>query len=393
MRIERERSGKFSIRTVLAGQYFIYFGVLGIFLPYFNLYCYHLSFSGLQIGVLSSIQTFATVVFPLLWAVLADRYQSRRLIYVFCNLVSTAIWALLLWTTAFWPMFFIMLFYGVFHAPIISFLEAFTMDLMGGEKRQYGRIRVWGSINFIFAVVVFGRLIDAFSVNIIVGLILAGSILRAAFSLAVPAVSIERRISFSAGARELLRPRLLVFLITSLMMLLSHGTYYGFFSIHLETLGFGSTFIGLAWGLASTAEILVMVKSDTIFKRFSLETVLLFSFAVATFRWVLLFFVQAPGMLLLSQLLHAFTYGSFHIAGILYIDRLIPLEAKTFGQAANNAMTYGLGIAGGFLLNGYFFESLGAPVLFLVSGLIAAAGGLILGGSLAVHRLGSASSR
>ena len=38
------------LKFIIRSQYFIYFGVLGIFLPYFNLYCYHLGFSGLQIG-------------------------------------------------------------------------------------------------------------------------------------------------------------------------------------------------------------------------------------------------------------------------------------------------------------------------------------------------------
>jgi len=32
------------VKFVLGSQYFLYFGVMGIFLPYFNLYCYHLDF-------------------------------------------------------------------------------------------------------------------------------------------------------------------------------------------------------------------------------------------------------------------------------------------------------------------------------------------------------------
>ena len=71
-------------------------------------------------------------------------------------------------------------------------------------------------------------------------------------------------------------------------MLVSHGAYYGFFSIHLENLGYGSTFIGIAWALASTAEILVMIKSDKIFDRFSLENVLFKSrrFLAQTNPWL-----------------------------------------------------------------------------------------------------------
>jgi PPP family 3-phenylpropionic acid transporter len=76
-----------------------------------------------------------------------------------------------------------------------------------------------------------------------------------------------------------------------------------------------------------------------------------------------------------TQLLHALTYGAFHMASILYIDTRMPAEAKTLGQALNNAVTYGLGLMVGFFLNGYLFEMLGARPLFLVSAGIAAAGG------------------
>jgi len=151
-------------------------------------------------------------------------------------------------------------------------------------------------------------------------------------------------------------------------MLVSHGAYYGFFSIHLEGLGFGNTFIGFAWALASISEILVMIKSDLIFKRFSIGKVLAFSFAVATVRWFLLAFAETRFAILLLQLLHAATYGSFHIASVLYIDRLMPGKAKTFGQAVNNSVTYGLGISVGFLVTGYFFEKVGSPGLFVISG-------------------------
>ena len=150
-----------------------------------------------------------------------------------------------------------------------------------------------------------------------------------------------------------------------------------FFSIHLEKLGFGSTFIGITWALASTAEILVMIKSDKIFSRFSLEKVLFFSFLVAAARWLILFLTDSAAVILLSQILHAVTYGAFHMASILYIDRLAPDQAKTLGQAVNNALTYGLGLMVGFFINGYVYEITGSHTLFLMSALIALSGGML----------------
>ncbi len=369
---------KRSFKFIISSQYFIYFGVLGIFLPYFNLYCYKLGFSGLQIGILAGLRSVAMVIFPLIWGILADRLSMRRPIYILCNFVSTAVWVLFLFTVEFWPMLIITGFYGMFYAPIISFLEAVTMDVLGTAKKSYGRIRAWGSISFIVMVMVLGKIIDLYSLDIILVLILAGSLMLAAISLGIPAIQAPKRNLFTPGAGSLLEKRVIVFLCCAFLMLVSHGAYYGFFSIHLANMGFGSTFIGISWALASTAEILVMIKSERIFGRFSLENVLFFSFMVAAVRWMILFVAQAAILILLSQILHAVTYGTFHMASILYIDRLAPEKAKTLGQAVNNALTYGLGLMVGFFVNGYVYEITGSFTLFLMSSLIALAGGLLL---------------
>ena len=370
------RNRREAFKLVIGSQYFLYFGVLGIFLPFFNLYCYHLGFSGLRIGILSAVRSVVMVLFPLIWGALADRVNARRPIYILCNFSSALIWMLYLFTVDFWPMLVITVFYGIFYAPIISFLEAFTMDLLGREKKSYGRIRAWGSISFIITVLMLGKIIDLYSVEIIVVLILAGSLMLSSISTRIPDIQIAKKNRLTPEAKSLAQRRVLVFLFCAFLMLVSHGAYYGFFSIHLENLGYGTTFIGLAWALASTAEILVMIRSDQIFNRFSLEAVLIFSFMVAALRWFILFFAQSVPAILLSQGLHALTYGTFHMASILYIDRLAPDKAKTLGQAVNNAVTYGLGLMVGFFINGYLFEITGSFALFIISSLIALSGGL-----------------
>jgi len=377
-----------SFKIVIGSQYFLYFGVLGIFLPFFNLYCYHLGFSGLRIGVLSAVRSVALIVFPLIWGALADRLDARRPIYILCNFCSAIIWMLYLFTIDFWPMLAITIFYGMFFAPIISFLEAFTMDLLGREKKSYGRIRAWGSISFIAVVLVLGRVIDLYSVEIIVVLILAGSLILSIISTRIPAFQNVKKKRLSGEAKSLLQRRVLVFLFCAFLMLVSHSAYYGFFSIHLENLGYGNTFIGLAWALASTAEILVMIRSDRIFSRFSIESVLIFSFMTAALRWLILFSARSAAAILLSQILHAVTYGAFHIGSILYIDRLAPEKAKTLGQAVNNAVSYGLGLMVGFFFNGYLYEITGSFTLFIISCQIALFGGLFFWGFCFIDRKG-----
>lgn len=365
------------VRHSLRIQYFFYFSVLGIFLPYFNLYCYHLDFSGFQIGILSAVRTVATVVFPIFWGIAADRFKIRKHIYLTCSLLSTVIWAFFLFTTDFRLMLVISIVYGIFYAPIIAFLEAITIELLGHEKEKYGSIRVWGSAGFILVTIGIGRLTDIYTIRIILYLILAGSLMQALTALTIPATGISET-SFTGSRKSFLTFKFFIFLTCAFLMLLSHGTYYGFFSIHLENLGFGKTFIGIAWALATISEIPVMLISNKIFKRISFEKVLVFSFFFAAARWLILSSADSAVVILASQVMHAVTYGAFHIASILYIDMLVPAEAKTFGQGINNAVSYGLGITAGFLISGYFFDIVGSSGLFALSSIAAIVGGVLM---------------
>ncbi len=373
-------------KTILAGQYFFYFGVMGVFLPYFNLYCDYLGFSGTQIGNLSAARQVAMIIFPLIWGVLADRYNARRPIFIFCSFLSAAVWAGLLITHNFWWMFLIVTIYGIFYAPLIPFLEAFAMDVLKGRKKTYGRMRLWGSIAFITMVLGLGWFIERFSIEIIIGVVLGGSILQAVIALGIPSTGPVNTVPFGQGVRHIFHPRFVVFMIWAFLMLLSHGAYYGFFSIHLKNLGFGTGFISGCWTLQSMSEISVMMFSGRIFKKFSLKNVLIFSFLIAVVRWGALFLFNGAGAILASQLTHAVTYGAFHMASILYVDRLIPKEVKTLGQGINNALTYGLGLMVGFYISGILYEVFGTAPLFGVSAAIALLGGVIFAGSESLQK-------
>jgi PPP family 3-phenylpropionic acid transporter len=138
--------------------------------------------------------------------------------------------------------------------------------------------------------------------------------------------------------------------------------------------------------VASAAEVVVMINSPRLFARFSFKRVLTVSFMAATIRWGILYASQSAVVILASQVLHAITYGAFHMAGILYMDQLAPTSEKTLGQALNNAMTYGLGLTVGFFISGALYEAGNSAPLFLFSAGTAAAGGLLFSG---FHRFSS----
>ena len=373
-------------RHVVAAHYFIYFGVMGLYLPFFNLYCFQIGFSGWQIGTLSATRSMVLIVFSIAWSLLADRNQARRPIYILCNVAGAMLWALFLVSTDFYWILACTVIYGIFFAPIIAFLEAFAMEFLGGEKKRYGGMRAWGSLAFILVVLVLGRVLDSYEVSIILWLILAGSWIQALVALGFPKVVSHGRSSMGRSWRSLAKPQLVIFWICAFLMLLSHGAYYAFFSIHLTQLGFGGGFIGLCWALASAAEILVMLNSERLFKRFSYEAVLMASLFAAALRWTGLWAAESAWVLLVLQLTHFITYGAFHMASILYTDHWAAVESKTLAQAVNNAVTYGFGLMAGFFFSGLIYQRMGAGAMFALSALFALAGGVIFSGFIWIAR-------
>ena len=317
-------------KTAIRIQYFFYFGVMGVFLPYFNLYCLKIGFNGFQIGSLSAVRSIVLIVCSIFWSILADRRGIRRPIYILCSFVSSGLWALFLLTTDFYWMLAITIAYGAFYAPLISFLEAFAMDVLDQTKSRYGQTRAWGSVAFIAVVLILGKIIDRYTVSIIIGLVLALSFAQAFAAITIPRTAHRRHAQSKGAATRLFSMDTVIFLICAFLMLVSHGAYYGFFSIHLAQMGHDGSFIGACWALASMAEVVLMINSARLFARFSFKRVLVFSLFVATLRWSLLSVAQSATTIMVSQLLHAITYGAFHMAGILYMDKLAPPDAVSY---------------------------------------------------------------
>lgn len=364
---------------VLSLHYFLYFGIMGIFLPFFNLFCHHLGLTGFQIGAINALRTIVMVLFALFWGALADRLAIRRHIYVAATFFSAAAWSLYLFTDDFYPMLAVTVLYAIFFGPVIPFLEAFTMEALSGgsNQSQYGRIRAWGSFSFIAVVLIMGVALDHVSSRIIVPLILLGSLIMAVASFLIPERLSPATKSRTGDLKALLTSRVGLFLLANFLMLASHGTYYGFYSIHLEELGYSASFIALAWGLATLAEVGVMLNSERIFKKIPTETALILSFGVATLRWMMLFLFTSKAAILIGQLLHASTYALFHIACILYMDRLSTPANRTLAQVTNNAVSYGLGLMVGFLVNGLLYSHMGSA-LFLASAGVSVLGAMVM---------------
>lgn len=161
-------------------------------------------------------------------------------------------------------------------------------------------------------------------------------------------------------------------------MQLSHGPYYTFLSIHLEALGYGRGLIGALWALGVVAEILLFLVMHRVLGVFSLRALLVASFLIASLRWVLLgTLADHLSVLIFAQILHAATFGAFHVAAIHFVQQRFGERYQGQGQALYATLA-GVGGALGALYSGYAWQGVGATLTFGVAALAALAAAVIL---------------
>ena len=365
----------------LSGFYLCYFALLGSSAPFMALYLHHLGFSSARIGELIAIPMLMRCVAPNLWGWLGD-YTGRRLAIVRFGAVCTLLaFSLILLDHSYAWLAMVMALYAFFWHAILPQFEVITLAHLQGQTARYSQIRLWGSIGFILAVVVLGRLLEWFSLDLFPHMLLMVMAGIAISSWWVPNAqpAVLSRPSYEGGfLRQLSRPGVLAFYLSVALMLLSHGPYYTFLTLHLEALGYSRSLIGVLWSVGVVAEVLMFMVMSRVLQRFSVRQVLLASFLLAAVRWLLLgAFAEHLLVLLVAQVMHAATFGSFHAAAIHFVQRSFGPRQQGQGQALYAALS-GVGGAFGALYSGYSWTALGPVWTFAIASLAALAAAIMI---------------
>lgn len=365
----------------ISGFYLFYFAILGAMVPYWNLYLLSIGFTPLQIGWMAAITLAVRVVAPNIWGWLADR-TGRSMVVVRTGMALALIsFSLVAMDTRFVWVAATMTLFSFFWNACLAQFEANTMNHLSGQESRYGMLRLWGSVGFILVVAGGGPLLDRHGIDLLIPLtmvFIAGTLVM---SLLVPAHTGEQSAHQQAGIwRLLVQPQVFWFLLACLLMQASHGPYYTFFSIYLESIGHSRSLVGYLWAIGVIAEVVVFILLVRWLPRWGTGPVMLMSLLLAAIRWVLIgWAANNLWLLVLAQLLHAATFGAFHAAAIERVHHLFSGRHQGRGQALFSSVGFGLGGALGGLYSGYAWEGLGASAMFYFAALLAGAGALVVG--------------
>jgi MFS transporter, PPP family, 3-phenylpropionic acid transporter len=355
----------------LSAVYFSYHAAIGVFTPYFARWMEGLGHDAFAISALFALWYGTRIFGPPLFAHFA-RGSSRPKAWLLGGL-----WASFFCFAGFfagqhlWLLALSMAAFSLFYNAILPQLEAFTLAGLGPRKHDYGRVRLWGSLGFIVMAVGYGWLLQHGHAPGLPWAMAAGLLATALITHALPA---QRKLSnepvpVQAGLLELLkRPGVAPFIAVVMLVQISFGTFYLFFTLQLERHGHATDVVGQLWGLGVVAEIVLFLYAGSVLRRISAMRTLQIAIGVTVLRWATVaLFPQSLPLMVAVQLAHAIGFGAFHVACMQRILELFPKHDRLGAQSLMYSLGSGLGGVLGALLAGFTWRTGGGALAFAVA--------------------------
>ena len=366
-----------SLHARLSGFYFFYYATVGAFMPYWSPYLEARGFSAAQMGVAYALMGLTRSIMPIAWGWWADVTGRRIAMIRWAVIASLALFLCIPFADSLLGIAVFMLAYSIFWHALLSQFEVVALSHLAPSGGDYSRVRLWGSVGFVAAVLALGPILDALGILPLPWLVAALFAAMAVSAWLVPEVPMPAH-----GHGEpvpildvLRRPWVKGLLVACLLSQLSFAPYYNFFTLFLERHDYTRGTAGFLWALAVLAEIALFLVMGRLISAVGPRRLMLVVLGATAVRWLLTaLLVDSLALLVLLQISHALTFGAYHALAVYYVQQYFPGSMQGRGQAFYNAAAYGVGGSIGSLASGYIWEHLSPEAVFLAAGFSALAG-------------------
>lgn len=353
--------------------YFFYFASLGAFMAYWGLYLKHNGISDFTIGALLAVFVGTRIFSPLVLAWGVDKIKDTVLAVKISSVLMLFSFLGLLLTDNLTAIFFWVFCFGFFFSGILPKFEALTFSYIADALDKYNEIRLWGSVGFAFAVILVGEFLEQTVIDWLLWILMLFLLGLVVVSFSLKPLKMNTNVGSSATFFEILsNPKVKNFLFIAFLLQLSHGAYYSFFSIYLQSFDYSKSQIGFLWAVGVIAEIMLFFYLSKFINLFSKHKLIMISLVSAVIRWTLTgLFAKNMWALILIQMLHAASFALFHAVAIQYINSIFTQQIQVRGQAIYSMASFGVGGMLGSLLAGLGWYYLEGDIIFILSAMIA----------------------
>ncbi len=375
------------IRVRLSVMMFLQYAIWGAWLPLFFSFLHeHRGLTPLQVGELFSIGAIGALVAPFIAGQIADRWFNTEKFLA----VSHILGGLLVWQLAnvvSWNGLVVFsLLYALIYAPTLSLTNSLAFHHLADRDRDFGKVRVWGTIGWIAAGIGIGQwllyhytpagvpaaavrasqvagMADAFRLSAILGFVLG------VFCLLLPKTPPQRGKTQFAPVEalgELRKPALLVLFLISFPIACVHQFYFVHTAGFLGTLPLpGASAINRIFGvgggglmtIGQISELLVLAFIPFFTKRFSRKTFLTIGLLAYVLRFAAFAYLPHAWAVLPALALHGLCFGCFFFIAFMIVDEMTTKDVRASAQGLFNLVVMGFGVIFGNYLAGWIAQA------------------------------------
>jgi nucleoside transporter len=341
-------------------QYFVWGGWAVVIYPYLTK---TLGFSDAQAGWVFSVLWLACIVSPFIGGQLADRYIPTQWFLAASHLLGGVMLLMAAQQRTFTGMITFMTLFSLLYAPTLALTNSLAFHhLKGASDREFGAIRVWGTIGWIaagFALTAW-RSIQPSAAQQGDMLLMSGiaGVVLGVFCLALPHTPPKGEagnpLAFVEAFGLLKQPSFLIFMIISFVVTTELQFYYlptSDFLIdvgktHQIWPGFTVTQenVSSIMTIAQIAEIVAMaVVLPLLLPRIGIRKALAIGVIAWPLRYVVFAMGEPLGLVVASLALHGIGYTFFFVVSQIYVDKVAPTDIRASAQAMLTLFTLGIG--------------------------------------------------